>query len=274
LNGLSRGTYTLQAKADFFGTWITSVPFTLTVSNDQPSAFDQNIGVPKGVATSFDLKGSDPNGDTLTYIVTESPLHGTLQTFPGSPTVIYTSIAGAIGRDSFKFKVFDGTLYSLTATVYVGIYHQVSAVNAALTPLVLPAPFDRVRWGNDPSYKTAYLQGVEPGRVFQTADEGPDYPVIKAISSIGGGNVGLFQKVSAFSVVELKVTAKEATPVTFYCTGEGFFAENGKNSITVKADGIGTAKVHFNAPASGRIPILVGCPMAVGQVRYVIQIEP
>jgi hypothetical protein len=73
------------------------------------------LNATSGVPLAITLTGSDPDGDALTFIVTDQPDHGTLT--GTAPELIYTSASGYIGPDSFQFVVSDGVLTSTPATV-------------------------------------------------------------------------------------------------------------------------------------------------------------
>ncbi|HEX8128781.1 MAG TPA: FG-GAP-like repeat-containing protein [Pyrinomonadaceae bacterium] len=74
------------------------------------------------------LTGRDADDNNLTFIITDAPDHGTLDSIQTpdcsavgicTATVIYTPAANYNGTDSFKFKVNDGTADSAEATVNI-----------------------------------------------------------------------------------------------------------------------------------------------------------
>jgi hypothetical protein len=132
-----------------------------------------------------------------------------------------------------------------------------------LSPMIAPTPFNRADWEANPQ---AYLDVVEPGRCYRTAESpGPDTPQLRAQSprlshSEPGGKT------------HLMVMSAPNSPVTFTAFGGGEFVENGLNSISVKADARGYAGVTFVVPenARGLLPVLVGSPLAVGNQTFLI----
>ena len=65
------------------------------------------------------LVGEDEDGDTLTYIVVENPSHGTLS--GTAPNLLYTPNENYSGTDSFTYKVNDGSVDSVIATINITI---------------------------------------------------------------------------------------------------------------------------------------------------------
>ncbi|HEY2902638.1 MAG TPA: hypothetical protein VGL59_18780 [Polyangia bacterium] len=61
-------------------------------------------------------------------------------------------------------------------------------------------------------------------------------------------------------------------PVTFTAFEGGQFTENGLNSVSVRGNALGLASAHFKAPidANGRLPILVGSPLALGNQTFLV----
>jgi len=131
--------------------------------------------------------------------------------------------------------------------------------------LLIPDPFNANAFTNDPDYRNAYLAGLEPGRVWLTAQGAPGTPALKTTSP-------LQKAIASNAQVLLSVTSVPNAPVTFYCTGEGQFIDNDRNVITVQANALGEASVTYKAPTGGRIPILAGSPLTVGVVRFLIKV--
>jgi hypothetical protein len=102
---------------------LKSEPATVTLSvapvNDQPTAEGQFRMVLAGESVEIELKGRDVDGDPLRYIVTTLPMKGWLTGEP--PFLRYYAKPGERGDDSFTFKVNDGELDSLIATVFMVI---------------------------------------------------------------------------------------------------------------------------------------------------------
>jgi hypothetical protein len=90
--------------------------------NNAPVAEGKNITANMNINTDIALTGSDADKDKLTFSIVTDPLHGTLgETNQEEGIVTYTPDSGFIGKDSFTYKVNDGTKDSNTATVSVTI---------------------------------------------------------------------------------------------------------------------------------------------------------
>jgi hypothetical protein len=86
--------------------------------NQIPVANPATRQVDHNTATTINLTGSDPEGDTLTYAIVQNPLNGTisnLNTSTGSCT--FTPATGTSGNTTFTFKVNDGFEDSANATI-------------------------------------------------------------------------------------------------------------------------------------------------------------
>jgi hypothetical protein len=102
----------------------TTVTATFT-QNEAPVANAQSVTTAEDTAKAITLTGSDADSDPLTYSVVAGPSHGTLS--GTAPALTYTPAATYNGSDSFTFKVNDGTMDSVPATVSI----TVAAVNNA-----------------------------------------------------------------------------------------------------------------------------------------------
>ncbi len=134
-----------------------------------------------------------------------------------------------------------------------------------LSPMLSPAPFDPAQFAKDPQ---AYLNVIEPGRVFQCAQPGPDVP---ALESLGPA----YATITAKGSVPLAVKGAPNAPVTFTALDLGMFQENELNTITVQADGTGIARVTFAATkgAINDCHILAGSPLASGKIAFTVNIQ-
>jgi len=116
----------------------------LLFNNPPTTAYDpaQNTQGGAGVITGT-LHAADPDGDALTFTVTEAPQHGTVVVNAPDGTFTYTpdpAFAHAGGTDSFTIEVADNhpSLLSPAGVVSVDVSVTVSAVNAP--PQVVGAP--------------------------------------------------------------------------------------------------------------------------------------
>lgn len=72
------------------------------------------------------LTATDNENNPLTYVIVNSPTHGTLTGTP--PNVTYTPTAGFVGSDSFTFQAHDAQVTSNIATVSITVTQDVAPV--------------------------------------------------------------------------------------------------------------------------------------------------
>jgi hypothetical protein len=134
------------------------------------------------------------------------------------------------------------------------------------SPLIAPPPFDPAAFAANPQ---AYLDIVEPGRVFQSAEPGPTIPVLSVIGTAS-------QQIIVGGSCTLTVKTAPAAPVSFMTMDLGTFP-NSLTAITVQADDQGLAKTTYTASGGviADVHILAGSPGASGQVQlYVFVTDP
>jgi hypothetical protein len=90
----------------------------LAPTNQPPIVEDITVTTTASTSVEITLKGSDPDGDSLTYSTTTSPTLGILS-WKDSQTLIYTP--NATGTDSFKYVASDGKSTSTEATVTIDV---------------------------------------------------------------------------------------------------------------------------------------------------------
>ncbi len=122
----------------------------LTVADTAPVASAQSVTLAQDTSKTITLGGTDGDGDALKYKITALPTRGTLLVGTktlvkgdlnyalAGKTVVYKGNAGAVGNDSFRFVVSDGTLDSAVAIVSVTL----TPVNHA--PTIAAATFQCV----------------------------------------------------------------------------------------------------------------------------------
>jgi hypothetical protein len=99
-----------------------SCTFTITVlANNCPVAANLSVSVASGASASFQLSGSDLDGDPLEYQITQAPQHGILVVQVQTGAASYTPTAGYCGPDSFKYTVRDSQCVSAAGTVSISI---------------------------------------------------------------------------------------------------------------------------------------------------------
>ncbi len=91
------------------------------VHNDlnPPMADSQDATAISGMATALRLSARDPDGDPVSYRITEPPAHGTLTGTP--PKITYTATADYVGFDRITFVANDGTRDSYPASIFVNV---------------------------------------------------------------------------------------------------------------------------------------------------------
>ena len=146
----------------------TSAPatVTITITNQAPMASSQTVAAnAPTTATPISLTGSDPNGDPVTFAVTEEPAKGTLMCSEVGECT-YTARAGVTGTDRLRFTAADGfgglsepgtlsiDLDSVTPGVFLGTVDKMepesgtSSGRGMAVPLTLsqPSPVPLVVW--------------------------------------------------------------------------------------------------------------------------------
>ncbi|MFW5845836.1 MAG: Ig-like domain-containing protein, partial [Planctomycetota bacterium] len=91
--------------------------------NRAPTAEDIAVRGEQGMSVSIELQGSDPDGDVLSYEITEPPAVGSLEQDDGA-TYTYTAPSGWHGVDRFTYTVSDGESSSAPATVSVTVRYE------------------------------------------------------------------------------------------------------------------------------------------------------
>jgi streptogramin lyase len=126
-------TLTYTPKADFSGTdsftffvsdgvansEVVTVNITISSVNDPPIANSDKIKVDEDSSIQITLKGSDPEGEPITFEIVSNPSNGKLTGI--IPNLTYTPTANYSGTDSFTFKVNDGSSDSPQAKIDITV---------------------------------------------------------------------------------------------------------------------------------------------------------
>ncbi len=133
-----------------------------------------------------------------------------------------------------------------------------------LTPAILPAAFNREFYERDPQ---AYINTIEPGRVFQPAQPGQGVFPLRTLTP-------RLVEVEQGQSIPLRVRVQPGAPVTFTSFDLGQF-ENQLNSITVRADDRGIATVRFTgSPGTiNDVNIMAASPLNSGQAKFVVNVS-
>lgn len=119
LNYFGTDSFTYRVFDGVHSSSVASASVNIIPVNDAPVATSQSLSLNEDGSLNIILSGSDAENSSLTFELTSVPLHGTL-TGSGA-TRTYIPSTNYNGVDSFSFKVNDGQLDSLPATVTLTI---------------------------------------------------------------------------------------------------------------------------------------------------------
>jgi len=100
---------------------LATVTITVEPRNDAPVAEAMQLQTPQESPVTAVLQASDKEGDALSFVITQQPVHGSVTLHEGEVT--YTPQNGFSGEDSFRYKATDGTEDSREAIVAVTVRH-------------------------------------------------------------------------------------------------------------------------------------------------------
>jgi hypothetical protein len=132
-----------------------------------------------------------------------------------------------------------------------------------LTPFIAPAAFDPAAFAKNPQ---AYLDVVEPGRIWLTAESGP---AVTPLSTEQTDHI----RIPYLGSTTLTVRAVPLAPVTFTVL-DGGMLPNHLGSMTVRADDQGLASTVYTATPGtvDDVQVLAGSPLAAGTVTLVVHV--
>jgi hypothetical protein len=110
-------------------------------TNDAPVAYSQQISTTQGTPVTVTLTGSDVDGDTLNWAISDV-VGGTFVFLPNTMTattidVIFTPYTGFVGTAKISFYASDAFLVSNTAEVTINV---VTVATPTPTPTPTPVP--------------------------------------------------------------------------------------------------------------------------------------
>ena len=286
------GAFTYLPDADWFGmdsftynvydgyvfSDVASVVLSILSVNDAPIAYDTTFVGNEDVILYATLpSGFDVDGDSLEYIVTTNPVHGTLVLDSASGSFSYTPDADWFGFDSFEYLVNDSILSSNIATVTIQILQDDDITGPVITILYTGDATD----GN-PGYWEVLVEDPESGissilveidGVYAGASIGT-YPVpnslgnhvitvtaVNADTNNGANDQESSTLSDTVTILDDDVTAP-IIEITYFGhmtdTNPGFWtvvvsdSESGIYSILVEIDGIavGTTEGDFAVPST------------------------
>lgn len=191
------------------------------------------------------------------------------------PVLSGTANSGTPARSQSLRKSHQLTPDEQVAQVTVDFSAQVDSVrhaqeNGQLARLSIngrPTPFDPKRYRADPH---SYLSVIEPCRIWQSAEPGPDVDALVDPE----GRQQIMVAVPSGEVRPLTVKTWPGYPASFTSTGRGAF-QNGLDAITVQADERGFATAHFTATpgTTDEVRILAASPVVAGAVSFLVTIS-
>lgn len=98
---------------------VALVSIAVHAVNLPPVANPQTVSVAANASVPITLTGSDPDGDSLSFVIVAGPTNGTLT--GTAPNLSYQPAANYSGPDAFLFKVNDGQLDSAPALVSITV---------------------------------------------------------------------------------------------------------------------------------------------------------
>lgn len=232
--GVESNSYEISVIAtDSHGATATkyfSVTSTYTIPNSAPTGTDATISLNEDTPSSGQLNGSDLNGDTLTYVVTKEPDHGTIEV-SSSGYYTYTPDPNYYGTDTFTYKLSDGTLESGEITVTFNIADVAE-------PVVNHAP--EATEGTE-ALEVADTQEFNISQYFN--DEDLDDTLTYTLGALPSGSLPFTASVSGGSLV-LTATGVDANAYEIYVTATDSHGETATKQFSVRS--------HFDNPPEAR----------------------
>ena len=129
-------TFTLTVSDGEYNSEPDTVIITVRdIGNYPPNIADLSVSTLEDISVEIIFTGTDPDGDTLTFAVVDSPTNGIYA------DSVYTPNENYFGDDSFTYRAYDGTDSSDVATVFITI---TSVDDAIEVTEFLPAEFIQI----------------------------------------------------------------------------------------------------------------------------------
>ncbi|MEY3546583.1 MAG: hypothetical protein RLZZ313_944, partial [Verrucomicrobiota bacterium] len=171
-------SFTYKVSDGTLESTVVTVSITVASVNDAPVAGTQSVKTDEDTAAMITLTGFDPEGATLTYKVVSQPANGVVSGEGAS--LEYMPNPDFNGKDSFTYKVSDGSLDSSPVTVAitvastpdgpVALTQTVKAVqgnSAAVTLKAYDGDKDTLTYTLVSQPKLGTLSGTAPNLVYK-----------------------------------------------------------------------------------------------------------
>ncbi|GIE90412.1 Ig-like domain-containing protein [Actinoplanes regularis] len=245
---------------------------TIVVANAPPTARDDAVTLPSGVASTIDvlLNDDDPNGDPLTVTIGTPPSHGTATVSAGRVT--YRPAAGYTGADSLHYTISDGRGGTSGATVTIRLANvpPTARPDTASTPMNTPVTIDLTGNDDDPNGDPLTLRSWSTA-VHGTVAAGPAGTVVYTpVAGFTGLDTFVYTIADSHALTDtaiVTVVVRSASPIAVDDT-----AETG-SGVPVTID----AAANDTDPAGGALTVHSAGPpghgtaslQAGGLIRYV-----
>jgi len=120
------------------GTTTSTVTIGVLPVNDAPVTSNIHLTTPEDTPVSSQVVATDVDGDTLSYLISSQPAHGSVSLNPATGQFTYTPNASYNGGDSFVVTVSDGNGGTTTSIVTIGVLPVNDAPVAANLNLTTP----------------------------------------------------------------------------------------------------------------------------------------
>jgi hypothetical protein len=227
--------------------------------NHAPTANAQSVSTYRNQAKAITLSGSDQDGDTITYSITQNPAHGSISGFNASTgDFTYTPTAGYAGPDCIKFKTNDGLANSAAAKVSITVVNRAPAADAQSVSTLENTPRQITMTGSDPDgdpLTFVICSGPAHGTISGSS---PNFTYTPALDYYGPDCF----KVKAYDGVDYSASVKisiNVIPVPQDRTSRFTITRGGfrKNNTTKRFEQVITVKNTSGSTVTGPVYLLV-----------------
>jgi hypothetical protein len=121
-HSIQAGSYSVVATGHGLLKVTATSSFQVVSPNNPPLADSQSVTTDMNEEIRIQLRGSDPDGDEITYAIVDQPQHGIVNELDANAgSLMYVPESGYDGKDRLTFKVSDGQDESFLAEVSIKI---------------------------------------------------------------------------------------------------------------------------------------------------------